>query len=300
MKRKIITAIIAALWGMTAWAIEVNDTTTATTPTAATGAGGTVLSEFSSSRALAAAKPDDRVIIGADTVGMIIPQRNFGRYDRGLFNFLFIPKGQWAFGLTASYGELNTDDVQILSLIKDIDFKGKIYSINPTISYFIRNNQSLGLRFTFSNGDAKLASLGMNFDEDLNFNIRDVSYSTQSYGVSFFYRNYIGLSTMKRFGIFNEVELGVQSGSSRFMRIYDDRPRDTRTTTTAAQLNFSPGVCMFIMDYISFNVSFGVFGLHLTHESQLTDGRDEGSRTTSGANFRFNLFNIKFGIGVHI
>ena len=39
---------------------------------------------------------NERVIVGEDTVSIIIPQRNFGRYDRGLFNFLFIPKGQWA------------------------------------------------------------------------------------------------------------------------------------------------------------------------------------------------------------
>ena len=64
---------------------------------------------------------DERVIVGNDTVSMIIPQRNIGRHDRGLRNYLFIPKGQWAIGLTASYGELNTDDVQILSIIKDLD-----------------------------------------------------------------------------------------------------------------------------------------------------------------------------------
>ena len=258
------------------------------------------VSQFSSVSTIEHDIKDEMVIVGNDTVSMIIPQRNLGRYDRGLFNFLFIPKGQWAFGLTASYGEFNADDLQILSLIKDLDFKGKLYSLNPSISYFIRNNQSLGLRFNYTKGNADLNSMAMDFDEDLSFNLRDVSYSSQSYGVAFFYRNYIGLSTEKRFAIFNEVELEAASGSSRFMRMYNDAPRDTRTTRTSAALNFSPGLCMFIMDYVSFNISFGVFGVHLTHESQTTDGANEGSRTTSGANFKFNLFNIKFGIGVHI
>lgn len=54
------------------------------------------------------------------------------------------------------------------------------------------------------------------------------------------------------------------------------------------------------MDNVCFNVSFGVFGLHVTHDKQYTNGVDEGSRTSSGANFRFNLFNINFGIGVSI
>ena len=78
-----------------------------------------------------------KVIVGGDTVSMIIPEQNFGRYDRGLFNYLYIPKGSWAFGLTASYGELNTEDNQLLSILNNVDFKGKIYSIKPSISYFI-------------------------------------------------------------------------------------------------------------------------------------------------------------------
>jgi hypothetical protein len=54
------------------------------------------------------------------------------------------------------------------------------------------------------------------------------------------------------------------------------------------------------MDYVSFNVSFGVFGLSMRHEKQTTDGVEEGSRFTSGANFKFNIFNINFGMAIHI
>ena len=243
---------------------------------------------------------DELVIVGNDTVPIVIPERNFGRYDRGLYNYLFIPKGKWSFGLTASYGELNTDDVQVLSILSDIDFKGKMYSVKPFISYFIRNIQSIGIRFNYSRGIGDLNNLAMDFDEDLSFSIRDVSYYTQSYSTSLFYRNYIGLNKSKRFGIFNEVDVTVGSGSSRFKRIYDGEPKDTRTTITQGSLNFSPGVCVFIQEYVAFNVSFGVFGLNFKREHQLTDGVDEGSRFTSGANFRFNIFNINFGMMVVI
>jgi len=243
---------------------------------------------------------NDKVIIGNDTVSMIIPEHNFGRYDRGLFNYLFIPRGQWAFGITAAYGEFNTEDVQVLSFLKDINFKGKTYQLNPTVSYFFRNNQSIGLKFSYTRSEADLGSLSVDFDEDLDFSLSDVSYYSQNYGVSVFYRNYIGLSKLKRFGVFNEVDLEVSSGSSRFRRNYNNEPRDTRTISTSAALNFSPGLCMFIMDYVSFHISFGVFGVKVSHDRQSTNGVDEGSRTSSGANFKFNLFNIKFGIGVHI
>lgn len=246
------------------------------------------------------AELDEKVIVGNDTVSIILPEKNYGRYDRGLFNYLYIPKGQWAFGMTASYGEFDADDVQLLSVLKDFDFKGKMYSIKPSVSYFFKNNQSIGVKFNYTNGEADLSGLTVDFDDDLNFSLKDVSYHTKTYAVSMFYRNYIGLSNMKRFAIFNDVDLSFGGGTSRFKRYYNNELRDTKTSVFEASLNFSPGLCVFIMDYVSFNVSFGVFGLRFRNEEQTTNGEDEGSRFTSGANFKFNIFNINFGIGVHI
>lgn len=243
---------------------------------------------------------DEKVIVGGDTVSIILPERNFGRYDRGLFNYLFIPKGQWAFALTASYGEFNADDVQILSLLKDFNFKGKTYSIKPSVAYFVRNNQSIGMKLNYTRGIADLGKLSLDIDEDMSFTIGDVSYYSQSYAASIFYRNYIGLGTAKRFGIFNEVDLEFGSGSQRFKRYYNEELRDTRTNSVEGRLSFSPGLTVFIMDYVSFNVSFGVFGLYFKNEKQRTNDVDEGTRFSSGANFKINLFNINFGIGVHI
>ena len=243
---------------------------------------------------------DEKVIVGEDTVSIIMPERNYGRYDRGLFNYLYIPKGQWAFGMTASYGEFDADDVQLLSVLKDFDFNGKLYSIKPSVSYFFRNNQSIGIKFNYTNGEANLSGLTIDFDDDLNFSLKDVSYHTRSYAASIFYRNYIGLSNMKRFAIFNDVDLTFGGGTSQFKRYYNGELRDTRTSAFEASLNFSPGLCVFIMDYVSFNVSFGVFGLNFRNEQQKTNDVEEGSRFTCGANFKFNLFNINFGIGVHI
>lgn len=243
---------------------------------------------------------DEKVIVGGDTVSIILPDKNYGRYDRGLFNFLILPKGQWAFGMTASYGEFDTDDVQVLSILKNFDMKVKAYSIKPSVSYFFRNNQSIGVMFNYSRSYLDLDNLTFDFDDDINFSLKDVSYYSQTYTTSVNYRNYIGLGPEKRFAVFNEVNLSFGSGSSRFKRYYDNELRDTRTSITEAGLNFSPGLCVFIMDYVSFNISFGVFGLQLRHEKQTTNGVDEGSRFSSGANFKFNIFNINFGMAVHI
>lgn len=243
---------------------------------------------------------EKRVIVKDDTVGIILPAKNYGRYDRGLYNFLFIPKGQWAFGLTASYGSFDSKDVELLNIIRDFDFNGKKYSIKPSVSYFIKSNSCLGIKLAYTKGDATLGSIKADIMDDLSLDISRVGYSMQQYNIGVFYRNYVGLGPSKRFAIFNEVDLSFGSGNNRFTRYYDGELRDTRTNITKASLNFSPGVCVFLMDYVSFNVSFGVFGLHLTSEKQKTNGYPDGSRTSSGANFRFNIFNINFGIGVHI
>ena len=269
--------------------------------TVAVTMSGQVVRKDSLTRQRNAEMLDEKVIVGSDTVSIIIPEHNFGRYDRGLYNYLFIPKGQWSFGLSASYGELNTDDVQVLNMLKDVDFKGKIYSIQPTIGYFIRNNQSVGIKLTYSRGTADLANLAVDFDDDISvcFGVMRPLY-TESYVIGGFYRNYVGLGRDKRFGVFNEVDLSFQSGSSRFKRLYNDEPKNTRTTVTQVSLNFSPGVAVFIQDNVAFNVSFGVFGVKWRKEHQLTNGVDEGTRFSSGANFRFNIFNINFGLMVVI
>lgn len=267
---------------------------------AITGTKAQIVRKDTVSRAERIKAIDELVVVGNDTISIILPERNFGRYDRGLFNYLVIPKGYWAFGLTASYGELNTQDIQILNLIKDVDLGGKIYSINPTVSYFIRNNQSVGLKFVYSRGTADINNFAIDIDEDMNFSIKDVSYYSETFAMGTFYRNYVGLGPSKRFAVFNEVDLSFQNGSSRFKRLYNNVPKDTRTNITQVSLNFSPGVCAFLQENVAFNVSFGVFGLKMRREHQMTDGIDEGKRFTSGANFRFNLFNINFGLLVVI
>lgn len=250
--------------------------------------------------AMREAANNEQVIIKGDTVNVILPQKNYGRYDRGLFNYLFIPKGQWSFGMLASYGEFNSDDVQLLSMLKDFDIKVKAYSLQPSVLYFFDNNQSVGVNFKYTRMYADLGGLTVDFSDDMNFSLANVSYYSKNYSAAVAYRNYIGLGRERRFGIFNEVELAFGAGSSRFLRSYSDVLYDTRTSSVSAAMNFSPGVCVFIMDYVSFNVSFGVFGVNFHHERQNTNGVDEGRRFSSGANFRFNIFNINFGMAVYI
>lgn len=240
------------------------------------------------------------VVINGDTINETLKSRNWGRYDRGLYNYIFIPRGQWMCGITASYGEFSTRDLQILSMLEDFDFAGHTFSVRPYISYFFNHNQSIGLRLGYTESKGTLASLSLNFDDDMNFDIKDAMYRNNSYTAAVMYRSYIGLTRRGRFGVFNEIELSFSSGEADFNRIIGGDMRRTHTTYMESRLSFSPGICVFIMKNVSFNVSFGVVGFYLRNEKQWVNEAPAGNRFTSGANFRFNLFNINFGLGVHI
>lgn len=251
----------------------------------------------------------DLVRVNGDTISQVLRSRNLGRFDRGLYNYLFIPRGSWQVGITASYGQFNASDLKMLDIIGDLDFGISAFSVNPYLSYAVGNNTSVGLRFSYTQAKANIDNAQVDFDEDLNFNLKDVKYDNESYSSAFFVRQYIGLSRGGRFGVFNEMELAFASGNSNFQRMYDDRPKATHTTYMSAKLNFSPGLTVFMMEQVSFNISFGVFGFYLRNEKQRTfmvnpeDAEkypdETANRFSSGASFRFNIFNINFGLGIH-
>lgn len=243
---------------------------------------------------------NEMVLWRGDSIPMAIPTKRLGRYDRKLYNWLIYPKGLWHIGLTANYGELSTDDSEFLSLIQDVDLKGKIYSIKPSVSYFLRNNVCVGLRLAFTKGDMAINSFKVDIDEDMSFDLHDIKYTSDSYSAAVFIQQYFGLSRRSRFAVFNEAEVSVGTGNSHFIRPFDGELRDTRTKTQSFNINYSPGVSIMMMKNAAFNLSFGIFGFHLKDEKQWENGEEAGSRFTSGINFRFNLFNINFGVSIII
>lgn len=235
-----------------------------------------------------------------DTIPMVLKTLNLGRYDRGLSNYLYIPKGEWGFGLTASYGEISTRDLDIFGLLSDVDINAESFTIKPYIQYFIKNNLAVGLKLGYYNARGNLDSFKVDVDDDMNFNLSDIMYRSESYSAALTLTQYIGIVRRGRFGVFNEVELAFQSGNSEFQRPYAGELRTTYTTSTQVQLNFSPGLQVFIMKNVGFHISFGVFGFYLKNERQRENDVKTGNRFTSGADFRFNIFNINFGLAVTI
>lgn len=244
--------------------------------------------------------PDELTVYKGDTVPMVLKSINLGRYDRGLSNFLYIPKSVWAIGMTASYGELGTEDLDVFGLLSDVNIGAHAFSIKPYIQYFIKNNLALGLKFGYYNAKGQVDSFNVDIMDDISFNLHDILYRSESYSAALTFAQYLGLTRRGRFGVFNEVELSFQTGNSEFRRPYNGEPTTTYTTSMEAQLNFSPGIQVFIMKNVAFHVSFGVFGFYFRNEKQKENDEPAGNSFSSGANFRFNIFNINFGIAVNL
>lgn len=237
-----------------------------------------------------------------DEPDTIVEKRGFNRkkYKRGLRNYLFIPKKQWIMGLTLSHGEFDSKDNNLFIFIKDFSFKGNITTLNPFLGYFIKDNECIGIKLGYSHLSANLDNLSIDIDEDMQFKLSDMRYLGETFSASIFHRAYIGVDRNKRFGFFNESELAFSSGSNRFVRGTDEKLRNTKTTTSEIKLGLNPGFCIFIMNNISASVSFGVAGLRYGTIKQTTNNEETGSRRSSGADFKLNLFNINIGMCLHI
>jgi hypothetical protein len=220
-----------------------------------------------------------------------------GRFDRGMVNYRFIPRGKWIGGVTASYADLDIDDNQLLySLLKDVSLSGRIISVKPYIGLAVKDNIVLGLKFGYSHGIAEIGNLAINYD-DLDISLKNLRYTDDSYSVALFHRSYVGIDKGKRFGVFNETTLSFVSGSTSFQREEEENGlKRTDTDVLEARLGINPGVAVFIMDNVSAEISFGVAGLKYRYEKQNNNLGETGKRHNSGADFKINLFNINIGI----
>ena len=145
---------------------------------------------------------------------------NEKRRQRGLTDThnLFVPRGQWIFGGTASYSAHSNDSYRFL-VIEGIESEGYTFRISPMVAYAFRNNMALGARFAYGRTLLKLDKANLSLgDEDsgINLQAKDFYSLKHSYTISAIWRQYIPLGRSKRFALFNETQLSVGGSQARF------------------------------------------------------------------------------------
>ena len=108
------------------------------------------------------------------------------KYDRGIVMKTFIPKGQWMVGATFSYSEHVDDNFEFMSLLKDIDSEGYTFKVTPLVSYFIRDNISIGGRLAYSRSYTKLDNLSLSLGDDISLDINEWNDKSNTYSAAFF------------------------------------------------------------------------------------------------------------------
>jgi hypothetical protein len=234
-----------------------------------------------------------------DSVLRQIEQR---RSNRGLVerNNVFVPKGQWIFGGTASYSVHHNNDYKAL-IIEDIQSKGYTFKASPLVAYAITDNMALGLRFNYGRTFMRLdnASLSLGEGESATNLSTNFYYGLKhTYSLGAIWRQYIPLGRNKRFAIFNEVQLAMGGAQSKYAQ--DSPVNGTYSKSFEAGLSVSPGIIAFASNTMAIEVSVGVMGIQLNSTKQLHNQVEEGRTTTSFMNFSINLLSIGLGVSFYL
>lgn len=218
------------------------------------------------------------------------------KYDRGIEMKTFIPKGQWMVGATFSYDEHVDENFEFLSVLKDINSEGYTFKVTPLVSYFIRDNISIGARFAYSRTNVDIGNISLELGDDLSFDVDNFKSVSNTYTGSVFLRTYLNLGDSKRFGLFNEarVSYGYSEGNSSSGTGID--LSGMYQLKHNLNIGVAPGLTVFINDYVAAEASVNVAGLNFNWYDQTKDQVYKGKRTSSSANFKINLLSIDLGI----
>lgn len=225
------------------------------------------------------------------------------RIDREIDKHKFIYKKEWLMSMGATYATINSDNADLWVILDKINLDGTVATIKPSIAYCYRDNRAFGLRFGYTYIDGHLDNLDFDLGEanDISTSIGNISLTSHRYSFGFFHRTYVALDPHGRISLFGDMELSMQTGTSRFSYKSGEEWKVTNSDNLTLKAWFNPGLSVFIMPNVSTTLSFGLGGFKYTRIDQKDEnGAAIGTRTASKMRFRLNLLEIGFGLNIHL
>lgn len=237
--------------------------------------------------------------VKSDSVRLQMEQR---RANRGLVDTknVFVPKGQWIFGGTASYSQHKNEGYKML-IIEDINSAGYTFKVSLLVAYAIADNMALGARLNYNRTLMRIDSASLSIgDEETGTHIStDFYYAVKhSYSLGGIWRQYIPLGRNKRFAIFNEVQLSLGASQAKFAT--DSPVRGTFSRSFDAGLSVNPGIIAFATNVMAVEVTVGVMGLQFSRTKQVHNQVETGKTSASMMNFSVNLLSVGLGMSFYL
>ena len=226
-------------------------------------------------------------------------RRHIQRIDREAMKSVFIPKGQWMVGGEISWNEWDNDNLNDL-VLKNIEFEGHTFSAGPYFGYFVANNIAVGGRFSYKRFFMNLGQFDLNLGEDLNISLDDLYYLEHNYLSTAFMRSYMPIGRSNVFGFFAEVQLSYGYCEGKNTTGRGETLSGTYEQIHSLQLGFCPGLTVFATDFMASEISVNMGGYRVKWGKQETNRIEEGKVRNSGANFKLNLFSVKFGMTFYL
>lgn len=230
-------------------------------------------------------------------------------FDRGIgkANSLFIPKGTVGGGLSVSYANYQlgngSDDAgykMLFSLLDNVHGGLQSFGVAPYLSYFIKDNLSLGLRFDYDKSGYNLNVADISLGDLMTLNITDMNYLKQSYSGSITLRNYMPIANSKRFAMFAELRATGAYAQSESYKTEGDKKYGTYQDIYKGSLSVVPGLCCFVTNEAALEVSVGVLGFTHQKTVQTTNQVEVSQMVQNNASFKINLFSINMGVSIYI
>lgn len=205
---------------------------------------------------------------------------------------LFSPKGAWGVGLSGVYLGASGSDSNVMMLLTGINGSFRFGRIYPTVTYTYMDNQAVGLRLLYMGAKSHVDSATALGLADLDMSLSGLGLTLDCFGASAFHRNWFGLDDKGRFAIFLDAGLSYQH--LRFQSSY-------KSLSHRIALTFSPGVEIFVMNFLSLDLSIGLATGYYEFSSVYNEA---GERTGRSNGFHFgtglSLLDINFGFHFYL
>lgn len=225
-----------------------------------------------------------------------------GMIRRDATKALFIPKGQWMLGGQVGWNQWNNENLSYV-LLNTLNIQGHSFSAGPYLGYFFAKNMAVGYRFSYKRNYLNMGEVGLGLGDGLSFSLSDFYYLQHSYKNSLFLRSYIPIGESKIFGLFGELQLNYTFSEGKNTMGKDDLLTGAYENVHSLGLGLGGGLVVFLTDFAAAEVMLNVGGYNFKWGYQSIkdlDAIDKGSLNRSSANFKMDLFSIKFGLTFYL